>query len=199
VASGAGVNSTFVARVDPSLVKAWEVRLGPNVWYGLHHFCAGLAFAARAKSITDKTQRDRALQRAIEEYSFMYTRMPQTGPMRADVATRLGLAHGEVAKYDEAVRYFDSAILACAECEIGYLGKAMYLRGRKDLTAARDVLLQGYKATGGLSAQGNYLLGLLFADLLDFEAAREHARKAYELGYPLPGLRDRLAKAGYPL
>jgi len=36
-------------------------------------------------------------------------------------------------------------------------------------------------------------------DLKDFPAAQDHARRAYELGYPLPGLRDRLARAGHPL
>lgn len=49
------------------------------------------------------------------------------------------------------------------------------------------------------SATAHYNLGLVLVALEDFEAARSHARRAYGLGFPLPGLRDMLARAGYPL
>jgi len=49
------------------------------------------------------------------------------------------------------------------------------------------------------SAEAHYNYGLLLTDMERFEAAREHARRAYELGYPLEGLRRRLASAGHPL
>lgn len=199
VVSGAGVDSAYVTRIDPALVRSWEARMGADVWYSLHHFCAGLAFADRAKLESDKKERERTWQRAVEEYNFTFNRLPHNHPMRAEVGTRLGLAYGELGARDEADRHFDIALTECAECEIGYQGKAMYLRGRKELAAAREVLLKGDAATGGQSAQLNYMLGLVLVDLGEFDAAREHARKAYELGYPLPGLRDRLARAGHPL
>ena len=44
-----------------------------------------------------------------------------------------------------------------------------------------------------------YNLGLVLFRLGDYTAARTHARRAYSLGYPLPGLRNLLADAGYPL
>ena len=46
------------------------------------------------------------------------------------------------------------------------------------------------------SAGLHYNLGLLYFDLSDFTSSREHAIRAYELGYPLPGLRTKLEKAG---
>lgn len=48
-------------------------------------------------------------------------------------------------------------------------------------------------------AEAHYNLGIVLADQSDFEAAREQARAAYDLGHPLPGLRRRLEEAGYPL
>lgn len=48
-------------------------------------------------------------------------------------------------------------------------------------------------------ALAHYSYGLLLTDMEHFEAAQDHARKAYELGYPLEGLRRRLASAGHPL
>lgn len=49
------------------------------------------------------------------------------------------------------------------------------------------------------SAEAHYNYGLMLADMERFSEAREHARRAYELGYPLQGLRQRLAAAGHPL
>jgi tetratricopeptide (TPR) repeat protein len=41
-----------------------------------------------------------------------------------------------------------------------------------------------------------YNLGLVYIELKDFEQARAYAKKAYGGGIELPGLRDRLARAG---
>mgnify|MGYP002620391300 FL=1 len=48
-------------------------------------------------------------------------------------------------------------------------------------------------------ANVHYNAGLLYFRLNAFEKAREHGRRAYEMGFPLPGLRSMLARAGYPL
>ncbi|MEP6609997.1 MAG: ABC transporter permease [Burkholderiaceae bacterium] len=41
-----------------------------------------------------------------------------------------------------------------------------------------------------------YNMGLLLADKRDFERSRMYAKKAYEAGIQLPGLRDKLARQG---
>ena len=47
------------------------------------------------------------------------------------------------------------------------------------------------------SMEAHYNLGLLFHRLERFSESLEHARIAYSLGYPLPGLKEKLASAGY--
>lgn len=42
----------------------------------------------------------------------------------------------------------------------------------------------------------NYNLGLAYMQKKDYEQARTHAKKAYELGFPLPGLKNKLKEAG---
>ncbi len=42
----------------------------------------------------------------------------------------------------------------------------------------------------------NYNAGLLYFELEEYEMARKHAEKAYDSGYPLPGLRNKLIAAG---
>jgi tetratricopeptide (TPR) repeat protein len=42
----------------------------------------------------------------------------------------------------------------------------------------------------------NYNLGLLYAQKKDYEQSKIYAKKAYELGFPLPGLKNKLMEAG---
>lgn len=42
----------------------------------------------------------------------------------------------------------------------------------------------------------NYNLGLLYMKKKDYEQANVYAKKAYELGFPLPGLKNQLMQAG---
>ncbi len=42
----------------------------------------------------------------------------------------------------------------------------------------------------------NYNLGLLYVQKKDYEQAIIYAKKAYELGFPLPGLKNKLMEAG---
>jgi tetratricopeptide (TPR) repeat protein len=46
------------------------------------------------------------------------------------------------------------------------------------------------------NANVHYNLGLIYFGKKDYERARAHAKQAYELGFPLPGLKDKLVKAG---
>ncbi|MBK8750328.1 MAG: tetratricopeptide repeat protein [Candidatus Competibacteraceae bacterium] len=46
------------------------------------------------------------------------------------------------------------------------------------------------------SADLQYNLGLLYFDKKQYVLAKEHAKKAYQLGYPLPGLRKKLTGVG---
>ncbi|ADJ28627.1 TPR repeat-containing protein [Nitrosococcus watsonii C-113] len=47
------------------------------------------------------------------------------------------------------------------------------------------------------SSELNYNLGLLYFELKKYQLAKKYAATAYELGYPLPGLKTLLEKEGY--
>ena len=46
------------------------------------------------------------------------------------------------------------------------------------------------------NANIQYNLGLAYFDVGNYVAARESARRAYSAGFPLPGLREKLKRAG---
>lgn len=66
-------------------------------------------------------------------------------------------------------------------------------------TGKFDKALAEYKQAIALdpdSAAINYNIGLAYLKKNDFQDALKHARKAYDQGYPLPGLKNQLVKAG---
>jgi tetratricopeptide (TPR) repeat protein len=197
--SGAGVDSAFAGRVSTEVVQSWEKRFGPQLWYSLHHYCAGLILTERAKIIPEKAQRHFEMKSALAEYNFTYTRIPPSHALRAEIAARMGLIYRELGDTTLALQYLDQSIEGCPTCPVGYLSKSMYFRSAGHLDQAREVLEQADAAMGGESAEVQYFLGLVLVGLKDYDGALEQARKVYGKGYPLPGLKDQLARAGYPL
>jgi tetratricopeptide (TPR) repeat protein len=72
---------------------------------------------------------------------------------------------------------------------------AVHLHKMGNLDAAQSEYQQAIKLLPN-SSELQYNLGLLYADKKDYKNALIYAKKAYAMGYPLPGLRDRLKRAG---
>ena len=56
--------------------------------------------------------------------------------------------------------------------------------------------LEGARAQGENDANVHYNLGLAYVQLRQYDKALESAHRAYGLGFPLPGLRNQLQRAG---
>lgn len=76
-----------------------------------------------------------------------------------------------------------------------HLVYGIYLFRAGELEQARQRLTTALEKMPN-SAEAHYNLGLLYVQRGDYDAARESAEKAYELGFPLPGLREQLKRAG---
>jgi len=91
--------------------------------------------------------------------------------------------------------YLDRAIRWRPEDPKVRLIYGIYLQMRAKLNEA----LKQYKISEKMqpeSADLNYNMGLLYFDLKQYALAKQYAKKAYQLGYPLPGLRKKLASVG---
>lgn len=69
----------------------------------------------------------------------------------------------------------------------------LFKTGKKDLAMEQALVAESVAAD---NARLHYNVGLVFFDLGDFDRARQHAIKAAELGFNLPGLPGKLKKAG---
>jgi tetratricopeptide (TPR) repeat protein len=90
---------------------------------------------------------------------------------------------------------FERAIAINPKASATFVLNGIYLHGAKQFAKAR----QSYERALELdtdSMNAHYNLGLACLELKDYACANEHAQRAYALGSTLPGLRDKLQKAG---
>ena len=90
---------------------------------------------------------------------------------------------------------FERAIAINPNASATFVLNGIYLHGARQYERAR----QSYERALALdvdSTNAHYNLGLTCIELKDYACANEHAQRAYALGSTLPGLRDRLQKAG---
>lgn len=71
----------------------------------------------------------------------------------------------------------------------------LYLAQSRQFQAARKKL-ESARAMNSGDANVDYNLGLVYFDLKEYDLALESAHRAYAAGFPLPGLRNKLKRAG---
>jgi tetratricopeptide (TPR) repeat protein len=115
----------------------------------------------------------RALQ-AISRYSLQGGHFPETQSIPS------------------AECYFERAIAYVPDDGTVHAIYASYLLKRGDREGARKQYEEALRLEPN-SAEINYTAGLFFLELGDLERAKQLAKVAYDAGYPLPGLRNKIA------
>lgn len=111
---------------------------------------------------------------------------------------RYALAGGKIYEYPVPECYFQWAKEFAPDDDKVLLAEGYYHWRNNRLDAA----VQSYQesvAINPASSTAHYNLGLIYFERKQYQEALGHAAKAYELGYPLPALRDKLATAGFKL
>lgn len=192
------IAADFTPKVLPADFSRYESSLG-KAWVYIHHHCMSLQYWQRANMALTPRERKLDLDQATAESMFTFVRIPTDLPIYAEIATHLGTVARAQNNPEAAQRYFEIARKTHPDYPGGYQGLALLLEDQHKNLAARDILLEGNKATDGKSPEIHYFLGLVYLKLKDLDDAAVHAKLAYELGYPLPGLRQQLEAAGQPL
>ncbi|MGH8729148.1 MAG: tetratricopeptide repeat protein [Burkholderiales bacterium] len=91
--------------------------------------------------------------------------------------------------------YFDRALRFKPDDPAVFMLHGIFLNTQGKLD---DAIAQLEKANqlSPNDANINYNLGLLYFDKKNLAKSKEHAKIAYSLGFPLPGLKNKLIKAG---
>ncbi len=193
IGTNVGRSSRFINRV--SAHQRQELAQWDNAGMrGIHHFCAGMAWLYRAKLEDDSRDRKYKLTEARRETQFSLDRSNRAAPQFAIVAIQMATILHEQGETDNAIELLQSLIQAQPKNDLAYSAAATFYGKMDRFSEARQVLLRGNEATEGKSAEIQYNLGLVSLELGAIEDARRYADSAYDLGYPLPGLRARLER-----
>jgi len=98
-------------------------------------------------------------------------------------------------EFKSAECYFKRAIMFMPEDGQVHLAFAMFRHKQGHPESALESYQEAIQLMPN-SSSAHYSIGLLYIQRKDFASARKHAWKAYELGYPLPGLRNALQRRG---
>ena len=191
---GAPFESMITAAQDAEATRV----LGPELYGtgGVHHYCAGVAWFERARLESDEYQRRFMLSQAVNETEYTMSRLTPRDPLFAEVHAHMARILYENEQFDDALAILDKVIQNVPTSEIAYTVQGIIYYQQGDYERARDVLREGNDQLDGQSAEIHYNLGLVLLKLGQPQVAREHGKEAYRLGYPLPGLKRKLERAG---
>ena len=189
-----GEASKWATRVGQRQKNAFTERANSGV-RGLHHACAGMIWLNRSRGEKDQKSRQYMLARARRETQFSFARSNTQSYYFADVATQKAMIEYELGEYIEAIDILTQLIRHQSSNPVPYSALAVILRRLGRLEEAKLALLKGDDAVDGQSAEIKYNLGLVTLELGELDQAKAYAESAYDLGYPLPGLRTKLAAA----
>jgi hypothetical protein len=91
--------------------------------------------------------------------------------------------------------YFARAIEQAPDDPVPHMIYGVHLLKLNKVQAAISELKRATEL-GSQDPNIDYNLGLAYVDLRQYDMAKEHAKRAYDHDFPLPGLRDKLTKAG---
>lgn len=194
VTTDIGRQQPWSAGFPQAVVDQQIADIGWETFEKLHHYCAGIIWLNRSRLERDVATKKFYVRTARAEVLFTYQAMNKKHP----IATNVMIALAQVCQANEDY--------ACAEDTLGqaidlhpsaaapYSALAVMYRDQKKFDKAEEALIRGDEATEGKSPEINYNLGLLLVDMKDYDGAVERAKRAYELGYPLPGLKNKLVR-----
>lgn len=156
---------------------------------GAHHFCYGLVQLRRADSGRG------SYSAAISEFNYSYSRLSLESHQLSYVSSYLGQALYKSGKRKEAENVWNRAIVAQPDRRESYLAFVDALVSEKKYKVALDLLMNYYDKRDVDHADVEHYLAFLFYNLKDLDKARFHVDNAHRLGYPFPGLKEKISEA----
>lgn len=135
----------------------------------------------------------KSYQGAMQDFEFILNYFPNHPTALALVSDVCDL-HWKSPQCDPGP-YFEKALRINPGASQTYVIYGLHLQRRNTVDRAIDAYLNAIELNPA-SMNAHYNVGLAYFDLKRFDLANLHAQAAYALGYPLPGLRDKLTKAG---
>lgn len=158
---------------------------------GLHHLCIGMVYVNRGR-VADKKKSAYWLNLAIKEIKYSHARTPKGVSGYSLINAYLGKAYYHIGKRNEAVRVWQDGITSQPGQRESYLAMVNMLIEEEKFNEALELLLDYDIKKTVQTPDAEYFLAHVYMKLGRYKESRKHAEAAYALGYPFPGLLERL-------
>lgn len=190
VSTTIGSFSRFKGLVPAYEVKKWRdasVKQG-----GPWHYCEGLIHLQRAKVAINDEKREKHFTAAYKAIKYTYVRISESDPWSAEMGIKMAEAADGLGKTGEANRYLENVVTQFPQYASAYTGKSYFLWKKGKLQKAIETLEEAKENLNHPTSEIYYFLGLYYVDNDNLAKAKENAEKAYEMGYPLTGLKSKI-------
>lgn len=158
---------------------------------GGHHFCMGLVHLNRG--VRGKSGANFA---AVQEFTYSQTRMDPDSSSYSYVNAYLGRALYRTGKRGEAMKVWADGISVQPQGRASYLAIAEALLAERRPQDALEILQKFDQVKDVEYADAEHFMAQAYFELKRYDEAKLHLDKAYSLGYPVFGLRDKLKRVG---
>ena len=186
----AGVPFDYGSRRGVAAPQGGNSTLGVGIPGG-HHFCMGLVYLNRAGRGTNG-----AYAGAVQEFTYSQTRMEMDSPSYSYVNAYLGRALYRSGKRSYAMKVWAEAISVQPQGRDSYLAMAEALLSERRPQDALEVLQKFDQVKDVEYADAEHFMAQAYFELKRYDEAKLHLDKAYSLGYPVFGLREKLKRVG---
>ncbi len=157
---------------------------------GAHHFCMGMVELNRAK------RGNGSYEKAVEDFAYSQGDMEPNAPMFSYVNAYLGRALYLTGKRSQAAKVWMQGITIQPKSRESYLAMAEAMLSEHRPQEALTVLQKFDEAKEAEYPDAEHFMAQTYFELKQYDEAKKHAEKAYELGYPVYGLRDKMKRIG---
>lgn len=196
VTTDVGNSSPFANGVSRTEVAHWKAAIGDKAFLHVHHYCAGLIYLQRAQTGWKKQPRGYLLDQALDEATYAYRNVGPTNHMASHFASTMAAVLMEKGEQRLALALVNEVIEKQPHSEQAYVVGAIVFHRAGELEQAYSIVQNGESRIDSPSAEFFYVYGLILFDLNHYQRAESYAKRAYALGYPLPGLKNKLKQRG---
>lgn len=162
---------------------------------GAWHYCAGVVYLKRAEASFGNS-REASLKRALSEIQFTARNIKKDHSWYPEIYVDMAKVQFEMGDKKAGFDTLRNLLKTHKNNSLPYTALAYYLKKNGDAKAALMVLRQAPDNLLAESAELNYFLGWYLLDAGEADEAVPYATRAYQLGYPVQGLRNKLRMQG---
>jgi tetratricopeptide (TPR) repeat protein len=164
---------------------------------GAWHYCAGMVYMSRAAVAPSKDKKQYILNLALREISFSSRKISEDHRMYGEMQLNQAKVIFLLGKHNESKTLLQKQIIKNPDYLPARIELASQLAKKNKIQQAVDLLLATDSKWFDKSADLNYATGLYMFKLAKYDQSYPYAKRAYQLRYPLPWLRNQLKRKGF--